>query len=137
MYFLTNYYLESDGTQKTLYWNYYISLYSMINIIQYMYYKYPEDYTKSEEFINSCFNFSINTLGEKNYPNNYHYFLLNFKNLVLENKNLDILPPKNYIGYPKCEIKNIFDKKKSEYYSDTQLEISNLGVSGININYEK
>lgn len=65
MYFLTNYYLESDRTQKTLYWNYYISLYSMINIIQYMYYKYPEDYTKSEEFINSCFNFSINTLGEK------------------------------------------------------------------------
>ena len=25
--------------------------------------------------------------------------------------NLDLLPPKNYIGYPNCTIKNIFDKK--------------------------
>jgi len=136
MYFLTNFYLESNKQQKSLYLNYYISLYSIIKIIQYMYYKYPEEYTKSEEFINTCFNFSINTLGNKNYPDNFHYFLLNFKNLVTQNKNLDILPPKNYIGYPKCEIKNIFDKKKSEYYSDIQLEISNLGISGININYE-
>lgn len=136
MYFLVNYFLESNEKNKNIYLNYYISLYSMVNIIQYLYYNYTSEFESSESFINSCFNFSINTSGEKNYPDNYHYFLSNFKHLVKNNKNLNILPPKNYIGYPNCTIKNIFDKKKSIFYSDIQVELSNLGISGINNTYE-
>jgi hypothetical protein len=136
MYFLTNYFLEDDEDIKNINLHYYISLYSIINIIQYMYYKYPEQYNKTESFTNSCFNYSINTSQSKNYPDNYHYFLINFKNLVNNNKNLDVLPPKNYIGYPNCKITNIFNKKKSQYYKDMQEEIGNLGISNISINYE-
>jgi hypothetical protein len=136
MYFLTNYFLEEDENIKNIYLHYYVSLYSIINIIQYMYYKYPDEYNKSEDFINSCFNYSINFSDSKNYPDNLNYYLLNFKNLVTNNKNLDLLPPKNYIGYPNCTIKNIFDKKKSHYYQETQQEITNLGISGITLHYD-
>jgi len=136
MYFLTNYYLEENEIIKNINLHYYVSLYSIINIIQYMYYKYPDQYNKSENFTHSCFNYSINISESKNYPDNYYYYLLNFKNLVTNNKNLDLLPPKNYIGYPNCKIKNIFDKKKSNYYKETQQEITNLGVSNITLNYE-
>jgi predicted nucleotidyltransferase len=136
MYFLTNYFLEDDENIKNIYLHYYVSLYSIINIIQYMYYKYPDEYNKSEDFTNSCFNYSINISDSKNYPDNFHYYLLNFKNLVNNNKNLDLLPPKNYIGYPNCTIKNIFDKKKSHYYQETQQEITNLGISNITLHYD-
>lgn len=136
MYFLSNYFIEDDINKKNINLHYYISLYSIIKIIQYMYYKYPHEYNKSESFTNSCFNYSINFSKSKNYPDNYHYFLLNFKNLIQNNKNLDILPPKNYIGYPNCTIKNIFDKKKSNYYLDTQEDISSIGISNISSNYE-
>ncbi len=137
MYFLTNYYLENDDNKKNINLSYYNSLNAIVNIIQYMYFNYPDNYNKSENFSNSVFNYSLNTNGIKNYPDNYLQYLLNFKNLVDNNKNLDNLPPKNYIGYPNCEIKNIFDKKKSEYYSDFQNEINDLGISGITLNYEK
>lgn len=136
MYFLLNYYLEDNEHIKNLNLHYYVSLYSMVNIIQYIYYTFPEEYNKSEDFLNSCFNYSINISQSPNYPDNYHYFLLNFKNLIKENKNLNLLPPKNYIGYPNCEIKNIFDKKKSSYYQDIQEEITQLGISNISNNYE-
>ncbi|NBO39743.1 hypothetical protein EBU99_14350, partial [bacterium] len=95
MYFLTNYYLEENEIIKNINLHYYVSLYSIINIIQYMYYKYPDQYNKSENFTHSCFNYSINISESKNYPDNYYYYLLNFKNLVTNNKNLDLLPPKN------------------------------------------
>lgn len=136
MYFLTNYYLENDDIQKNLNLSYYNSLHSLINIIQYMYYQYPDKFNNSYNFNNSVFNYSLNTNGIKNYADNYLHFILNFKNLIINNKNLDNLPPKNYIGYPNCEIKNIFDKKKSEYYYDFQKEIDDLGISGITQNYK-
>ena len=112
MYFLTNYYLEDDENIKIIYLNYYSSLNSIINIIQYLYYKYPEEYSNTENFNSSCFNYSINTSGKKNYPDNFYYYITNFENLVQNNKNLNTLPPKNYISYPKCDIKNTFDISK-------------------------
>jgi hypothetical protein len=135
MYFLTNFYLENNEIQKNLNLSYYNSLHSLINIIQYMYYQYPNEFNSSYNFNNSVFNYSLNTNGIKNYADNYLHFILNFKNLIINNKNLDNLPPKNYIGYPNCEIKNMFDKKKSEYYYDFQKEIDDLGISGITQNY--
>ena len=137
MYYLTKYYLENDEMQQKLNLSYYNSLHAIINIIQYMYYQFPIEFNNSYNFNNSVFNYSLNTTGIKNYADNYLHFILNFKNLIINNKNLDNLPPKNYIGYPNCEIKNIFDKKKSEYYSDYQVEMDDLGLSGITYNYEK
>lgn len=135
MYFLLNYYLEENLENKNIYLSYYKSLNAMVKIIQYIYYSYSDAFNKTESFDNSIFNYSLNTTGSTNYPDNYLHFLLNFKNLIDNNQNLNNLPPKNYIGYPNCEIKNIFDKKKSEYYSDIQNEINDLGISGINNNY--
>ena len=134
MYFLTNYYLEDDENIKIIYLNYYSSLNSIINIIQYLYYKYPEEYSNTENFNSSCFNYSINTSGKKNYPDNFYYYITNFENLVQNNKNLNTLPQKNYISYPKCDIKNTFDISKSAYYNEVQNEVDNVGISGITLN---
>ncbi len=135
MYFLLQYYLEDDADIKNKYMLYYNSLNSIINIIQYMYNLYPVEFNNSENFDNSIFNYSLNTTGKKNYPDSYLQFIKNFKNLIANNKNLDNLPPKNYISYPNCEIKNLFDKNKSEYYSDIQSELTEIGISGISLNY--
>ena len=145
MYFLTNYYLYEDNPDlsdssnldlKNLYLSYYISLKSIIEIIQYIYYNYTNEFEKNEYFTNSIFNYSINTLGDDNYPDNFYYFIENFKYLVKNNKNLNVLPPKNYIGYPKCDIHKIFDLEMSPYYSNEQKNITYTNASNIINDFE-
>lgn len=135
MYFLSNYYLEEDEEKKNINLSYYISLKSIIEIIQILYYNYKLDFDKSEYFTNSCFNYSINTYGKDNYPDNYAYFIKNFENLIKNNKNLDILPTKNYLDFPNCDPKNTFDFNKSPYYNNKQKIIQTTNYfEEININ---
>lgn len=131
VYFLSLYYLEDSTKIKSIYLQYYLSLRSIIKIIQYIYYNYKDEYEKSNDFINSIFNYSINTSGIANYPDNYYHFIENFKNLVKKNQNLSNLPPKNYIGFPDCDINNIFDIKKSTYYNEKQTEIEYTNYANI------
>jgi len=131
MYFLTNYYLEEDNNKKNIYLYYYLSLKYIIQIITFIKNNYSEEFNKTYNFNNSCFNYSINTLGKENYPDNYYYYIENFKNLVYNNQNLDILPSKNYIGFPNCDLKNIFDEKKSQYYNKYQEEVKYTNESHI------
>lgn len=131
VYFLSLYYLEDNLDKKSIYLQYYISLRSIIKIIQYIYYNYTDEYEKSNDFINSIFNYSINTYGIANYPDNYYHFIENFKNLVKKNQNLSNLPPKNYIGFPDCDINNIFDIKKSTYYNEKQTEVNYTNYANI------
>jgi hypothetical protein len=131
VYFLTNYYLEENITLKNIYLGYYISLKNIIDIIQYIYYNYTDEFEKTEDFINSIFNYSINTCGIKNYPDHYYHFIENFEYLVKNNKNLNTLPPKNYISHPDCDIKNTFDFIKSPYYNKIQKKINNTNYSNL------
>lgn len=123
MYFLSNYYLEETDYKKNINLSYYISLKSIIEIIQLLYYNYKTEFEKSEYFTNSIFNYSINTMGEFNYPDHYAYYIKNFEFLIKNNKNLDILPTKNYLNFPDCNIKNNFDFDKSPYYNKIQKKI--------------
>lgn len=135
MYFLSNYYLENNEEQKNINLAYYNSLKSIIEIIQILYYNYKSEYDKSEYFINSCFNYSINTYGIDNYPDNYAYFIKNFENLIKNNKNLDILPTKNYLDFPNCNPKNEFNFHKSPYYNNKQKVIKTTNYfEKINLN---
>ena len=77
----------------------------------------------------SWFRYSINTLGFENCSENYYYFVKNFNYLVLNNKNLTELPPKNYIGYPNCAITKTFDDSKSPYYNKFENEIIDTNFS--------
>ena len=131
VYFLSLYYLEESQEKKSIYLQYYLSLRSIIKIIQYIYYNYTDEYEKSNDFINSIFNYSINTSGIANYPDNYYHFIENFKNLVKKNQNLNNLPPKNYIGFPDCDINNIFDIKKSSYYNEKQTEVDYTNYANV------
>lgn len=131
VYFLSLYYLEENLEKKSIYLQYYLSLRSIIKIIQYIYYNYTTEYEKSNDFIKSIFNYSINTSGIANYPDNYYNYIENFKNLVKKNKNLTNLPPKNYIGFPDCDINNIFNIKNSTYYNEKQSEVKYTNYANI------
>jgi hypothetical protein len=131
MYFLTNYYLEDDDEIKKINLYYYISLKHMIKIIMFINENYNNELNKCYDFKNSCFNFSINTSGIHNYPDNYEYFIKNYQNLVEFNKNLNILPLKNYIGFPDCNIKNVFEITHSPYYNAYQQEINETNYFNI------
>ena len=104
-FFLFMYYYEK-GENSEIYRAYYCSLLYMVEKDQ------------------NIFNFSLNTLGFNYSINeNYYYYVKNYNNLIVNKKNLDDLPPKNYIGYPNCEIKKYFNKEESEYYEEDQKEI--------------
>jgi hypothetical protein len=45
------------------------------------------------------------------------------------NKNLDDLPPKNYIGFPDCIIKKEFDSENSPFYNKFHKEIKNTNFA--------
>lgn len=122
-YFLFNYYYEEDLEIKYNYLYYYISLKSIIEIINYIYNKYPLEFSKLITYENSLYSLSINTLGTNNHSNNYYYFINNFYNLVYNNTNLDILPPKNYLEKDNCIINKDFNKEKSDFYNDNIIEI--------------
>ena len=122
-YFLFNYYYEENIDIKYNYLYYYISLKSIIENINYIYHKYPEDVSKLLTYENSLYSLSINTLGNENHSNNYYYFIKNYYNLVYNNANLTILPPKNYLEKDHCIINKDFNKKKSNFYNENIIEI--------------
>jgi len=124
-YFLFNYYYSEDSNIKLQYLYYYISLKSIVEIINYININYNKILSKFITYENSIYSLSINTLGKINYSNNYYYFIKNYKYLVHNNANLNVLPPKNYLDFPKCDITKIFEKKNSLYYKDEILEIDN------------
>jgi hypothetical protein len=131
MYFLTNYYFEENEEIKKINLYYYISLKYLIKIIMFINENYKDELSKCYNFTNSCFNFSINSNGIDNFSDNYEYFIQNFKNIVEFNKNLNQLPPKNYIGFPNCNIKNNFELLHSPYYNNFQQEIIETNYSKI------
>ncbi len=115
-YFLFNFFMEDNDDLKAHYRCYYLSLLSMVKIINYLYIeKKIKDLTP--------FTYSINTLGSINQSENYFYFVRNFNNLVAENKNLNDLPPKNYLGYPNCKLKKEFNSENSPFYNKFQKEV--------------
>ena len=127
-YFLFYYYYSDDNDIKNLYKSYYLSLINIIKCSKYLFNKYTTDMNKYN--INtSWFRYSINTLGFENCSENYYYFVKNFNYLVLNNKNLTELPPKNYIGYPNCAITKTFDDSKSPYYNKFENEIIDTNFS--------
>lgn len=120
-YFLFNYYNNSDE-KKQLYKSYYLSLLNIIKISEYIY----NIYSKEIDLLNintSWFKYSISTLGFSNFSENYYYFIKNYNYIVLNNKNLDDLPPKNYIGFPNCIIQKEFDDRNSSYYNKFHNEL--------------
>ena len=122
-YFLFSYYYHDIDEKKQLYKSYYLSLLNIIKISEYLY----TTYSKQIDILNintSWFKYSINTLGFTNVSENYFYFIKNFNYLVINNKNLDNLPPKNYIGFPDCIIQKEFDEKNSSYYNTYQHELN-------------
>ena len=123
-YFLFNYYMSNDQETRNLYLSYYISLITMIKIFNFINTEYNNEIKKNNIDIN-IFLYSINTLGFENCSENYYYFIKNFNHLVKENKNLNDLPPKNYIGFPNCDIKNEFNKENSPFYNEFHKEIQN------------
>lgn len=127
-YFLFNFYYYDDIDKKQLYKSYYLSLLNIIKISEYLY----NNYTNEIDLLNintSWFKYSINTLGFDNVSENYYYFVKNFNYIVVNNKNLDDLPPKNYIGFPDCIIQKEFDDKNSPYYNKFQEEMSTTNFS--------
>lgn len=127
-YFLFNYYYCDTDEKKQLYKSYYLSLLNIIKISEYVYNNYSKEI--NELNINtSWFKYSINTLGFTNISENYFYFIKNFNYIIINNKNLDDLPPKNYIGYPECIIQKEFDDKNSPYYNKFQKELSTTNFS--------
>jgi hypothetical protein len=127
-YFLFSYYNEEEELKKQLYKSYYLSLLNIIKISEYLYDLYSEK-IDSYEINTSWFKLSINTLGFKNYSENYYYFIKNFINVSQTNKNLDDLPPKNYIGFPDCIIKKEFDNENSPFYNKFHKEIKNTNFA--------
>lgn len=123
-YFLFNYYMNNDQETKNLYLSYYISLTTMIKIFNFINTEYKNILKENSIDIN-IFLYSINTLGFNNCSENYYYFIKNFNYLVKENKNLNDLPPKNYIGFPNCDIKKEFNKENSPFYNEFHKEIKN------------
>ena len=127
-YFLFNYYYHDIDEKKQLYKSYYLSLLNIRKISEYLY----NTYSKQIDILNintSWFKYSINTLGFTNSSENYFYFIKNFNYLVINNKNLDDLPPKNYIGFPDCIIQKEFDEKKSSYYNTYQHELNTINFA--------
>lgn len=122
-YFLFNYYYSVDEDSKILYKFYYLSLLNIIKCSKYIVEKYNNVIVKYNINVSWC-KYSINTLGFENKSENYYYFIKNFNYLVVNNKNLNDLPPKNYIGYPNCDITKIFDDKNSPYYNKFENDIS-------------
>ncbi len=121
-YFLFNYY-HSKGEEKNIYGAYYTGLIEMVRYINYI-----NIITTSsmEGKGNNIFYYSINNIGEDNYNENDFYFIKNFIHLINHNSNIpDILPPKNYIKYPNCDIKKKFEIENSEFYKKDQIEIEN------------
>jgi hypothetical protein len=134
LYFLTNYYFEEEPTKKNIYLHYYMSLKSIVDIIQYLYFNNNDELKKYLDFENSFYSLSINTLYGENYASNYSYFIENFKNLIKFNKNLSILPPKNYLKYPDCKVTKYFESQDSPYYNIDYKEINNTNDSNIILN---
>lgn len=122
-YFLFNFYYYEDIEKQQLYKSYYLSLLNIIKISEYLYNNYS-DKIDSLNINTSWFKYSINTLGFDNISENYYYYVKNFNNLVINNKNLEDLPPKNYIGFPDCIIQKEFNDKNSPYYNKFQTELS-------------
>ena len=116
--FLFNYYMEDDDDIKNCYHCYYISLITMVKNINSL---YNENKISEQEL--RLFDISLNTLGFNNISENMFYYTKNFNNLVTSNKNLTELPPKNYLTYPSCEIKKIYNNEDSPYYKKFQKEI--------------
>ena len=121
-YFLFNYYYSDNDDIKLLYKFYYLSLLNIIKCSKYIDKKYSGQISQYNINTSWC-KYSINTLGFSNYSENYYYFVKNFNYLVVNNKNLTDLPPKNYIGYPNCAITKIFDDSTSPYYNKFENEI--------------
>ena len=95
---------------------------NIIKISEYIY----NIYSKEIDLLNintSWFKYSISTLGFSNFSENYYYFIKNYNYIVLNNKNLDDLPPKNYIGFPNCIIQKEFDDRNSSYYNKFHNEL--------------
>jgi len=127
-YFLFNYYYANDHNIKLLYKCYYLSLLNIIECSKYIEDKYNEQLNEFDIDISWC-KHSINTLGFNNLSDNYYYFIKNFNYLVMNNKNLNDLPPKNYIGYPNCKINKVFDDSTSPYYNNFETEIKNTNFA--------
>jgi hypothetical protein len=123
-YFLFNYYMSNEQEIKNLYLSYYISLITIIKLINFINMEYGNEIKQNNIDID-VFLYSINTLGFENCSENYYYFIKNFNHLVKENKNLNDLPPKNYIGFPNCDIKKEFNKENSPFYNEFHKEIKN------------
>jgi len=124
-YFLFHYYYTDNNEIKSYYLYYYLSLKIIIEIINYININYNKILSRLITYENSIYSLSINTFGTINYSNNYYYFIKNYNNLVNYNTNLNILPPKNYLEFPNCNITKIFEKNKSLYYKDNISEIDN------------
>lgn len=129
-YFLFNYYYNDNNNneKKQLYKSYYLSLLNIIKISDYLY----NTYSKEINLLNintSWFKYSINTLGFSNISENYYYFIKNFNYIVLNNKNLDDLPPKNYIGFPDCIIQKEFNERNSSYYNKFHNELKSTNYA--------
>lgn len=127
-YFLFNYYYHDTDEKKQLYKSYYLSLLNIIKISEYLY----DLHYKEIDLLNintSWFKYSINTLGFNNISENYYYHIKNFNYIVVNNKNLNDLPPKNYIGYPDCIIKKEFNNETSPFYNKFKKEIKETNFS--------
>jgi hypothetical protein len=127
-YFLFNYYYHDTDEKKQLYKSYYLSLLNIIKISEYLY----NIYSKEIDALNintTWFKYSINTLGFTNISENYYYFIKNFNYIVINNKNLDDLPPKNYIGFPDCIIQKEFNDINSPYYNKFQNELKSTNYA--------
>lgn len=123
-YFLFRHFMGENEDEKNIYGKYYYSLLYMVEKVQSCE-EYIEHVMKEGE--NSLFLYSINNL-HSNYwmDENYNFFIQNYRNLLNEGKNLNTIPPKNYISYPTCEISKIFteeDRKNSHFYADGKKEI--------------
>ncbi len=124
-YFLFRYFMEEDESEKNIYGKYYSSLLYMVETVQNCQ-EYMEYIINSKE--DSLFLYSVNNL-HNNYwmDENYNFFIQNYRNLLNEGKNLSVIPPKNYISYPSCEINKVFseeDRKNSHFYEDEKKEIN-------------
>jgi len=122
-YFLFNYYMNEDMELKNIYLSYYLSLNSIIKITNLLYTNYSDIMNDIYPYYNSIYNYSINTLGIDNFSENYYYHLKNYYYLIYNNTNLTDLPPKNYISFPNCDIKKIFDLDKSPFYQQFHKEV--------------
>jgi len=127
-YFLFNYYYIDNDDIKLLYKFYYLSLINIIKCAKYLDNLYNNQLIKHNINTSWC-NYSINTLGFVNYSENYYYFIKNFNYLVINNKNLSDLPPKNYIGYPNCIVTKTFNDENSPYYNKFEKEITDTNFA--------